>query len=430
MFKFKNAVALVLSAALLVSTAAGCGSSAPSASGSSAPAASEAKGAGSAEFWFDKGNNQEIVDRLATAWKSDSGVDLKITNFPDNAAYQTAIQQSIDQPSAPGLFTWWSGPQLETLVKNGKVADLTDEWKNYIADGVSPDIEKAFMVDGKAYAAPYSVLYNTCLYNKDVFQKAGITETPKTFDEFLADCEKIKQSGVTPIGLKNDSWASFIWFEAIVAAYEPQLYKDICSGTKKYNDPEMKTVLQKWKDMIDKGYFAKPVLYSDMYKDFAKGQSAIILEASATVSDLVKNYGMTSGETLDSFVLPSVKESGKGIIFFEASPICISQNSKDKESAIAALRNFYKPATQKVMVVDNGIANTTGVPIEDKTIQNIINMSSDSSKYEMILRYYENTPSDVRDVALTALSKFMDGAASIDDTLNTIQAKADEVFTK
>jgi ABC-type sugar transport system, periplasmic component len=382
------------------------------------------------EFWFDKGGDQEIVNHLTEAWKSDSGVDVKITNYPDTAAYQTAIQQSIDQPTAPGLFTWWSGPQLETLAKNGKIADLTDEWKNYIAAGVSPDIEKAFTFDGKAYAAPYSILYNTCLYNKAVFEKAGVTEVPKTFDEFLAACEKIKQSGVTPIGLKNDSWASFIWFEAIVASYDPQLYNDICSGAKKYTDPEMKKVLEVWKSMFDKGYFAKPVLYSDLSKDFAKGQCAIMLEPSSSASSLVKDYGMTSGESFDAFVLPSVNEGGKKVIFFEAAPLCVSQNSKDKDSAITALRSFYKPATQKVMVVDNGIANTSGVPIEDKTIQNILNMSADSSKYEMILRYYENTPSDVRDVALTALAKFMDGAASVDDTLNTIQAKADEVFKK
>lgn len=434
MFKFKNSVALVLCAAVLVSSAAGCSSTAPSASNAasagSAAVSSGEKSTGTMEFWFDKGGDQEIVNHLTEAWKSDSGVDVKITNYPDTAAYQTAIQQSIDQPTAPGLFTWWSGPQLETLAKNGKIADLTDEWKNYIAAGVSPDIEKAFTFDGKAYAAPYSILYNTCLYNKAVFEKAGVTEVPKTFDEFLAACEKIKQSGVTPIGLKNDSWASFIWFEAIVASYDPQLYNDICSGAKKYTDPEMKKVLEVWKSMFDKGYFAKPVLYSDLSKDFAKGQCAIMLEPSSSASSLVKDYGMTSGESFDAFVLPSVNEGGKKVIFFEAAPLCVSQNSKDKDSAITALRSFYKPATQKVMVVDNGIANTSGVPIEDKTIQNILNMSADSSKYEMILRYYENTPSDVRDVALTALAKFMDGAASVDDTLNTIQAKADEVFKK
>ena len=324
MFKLKNSVALVLCAAILASSVAGCSSptsSASSVKSTGSATASNVSSTGTMEFWFDKGADQEINDRLAAAWKSDSGIDIKVTNYPDTAAYQTAIQQSIDQPTAPGLFTWWSGPQLETLVKNGKVADLTDEWKNYIAAGVSPDIEKAFTIDGKAYAAPYSILYNTCLYNKTVFEKAGVKEVPKTFDEFLAACEKIKQSGVTPIGLKNDSWASFIWFEAILASYDSQLYKDICTGAKKYNDPEMKKIFEVWKGMFDKGYFAKPVLYSDLYRDFAKGQTAIMLEASPTASSLVKDYGMISGQTLDAFVLPSVKADSKSVIFLDRKSV-------------------------------------------------------------------------------------------------------------
>jgi multiple sugar transport system substrate-binding protein len=420
MYKFKNVAIVVLCVAMLFCSLVGYGKQTNTSRGVK----------GSTEFWFDKGADQSKNDDLAAAWKKDSGIDITITNYPDTASYQTALQQSINQSSAPGLFTWWSGSQLETLVKNGQIVDLTNEWKNYIAAGVSADIEKAFTYEGKAYAAPYSILYNTCLYNKTVFDKAGVTSVPKTFDEFLTACAKIKAIGITPIGLKNDSWASFIWFEAIVAAYDPQLYKDICSGAKKYTVPEMKTILTKWENMINKGYFAKPVLYSDMYKDFAKGNIAVMLEASPTASLMVTDYGMTAGKNIDSFVLPSVKSSDKSVIFFEASPICVAKNSKNVKSAIAALRSFYKPATQTVMVKDNGIANTSAVPIDDRTIQNIVKMSSNSKNYKMILRYYENTPSDVRDVALTALSKFMNGASNVDDTLNTIQAKADTVFKK
>ena len=48
----------------------------------------------------------------------------------------------------------------------------------------------------------------------------------------------------------------------------------------------------------------------------------------------------------------------------------------------------------------------------------------------MMLRYYENTPSDVRDVALDELMKFELGDAGMDEVLSTIQTKADEIFAK
>lgn len=381
----------------------------------------------STEFWLDKMADQTIGDKITAAWKVDAGGDVKMVNYPDVAAYQTSIQQSIDDPSAPGLFTWWSGPQLETLAKNGKLVDLTAEWDTYIAEGVAPDIKEAFTIDGKVYAAPYSILYNTILFNKEIFEKAGITENPKTFDEFLDDCEKIKAIGVTPIGLKNDSWASFIWFQQLIAAYDSQLYIDICNGTKDYTDDDVKKVMGIWKDMFDKGYFGKPVLYSDLYKEVATGISAMMLEASPTANTMVNEYGMVAGETVDAFVVPSMS-GGKNTIFFEASPICVSASSKDKDAALEALRGFYKKGTQNVMVTECGIANTSKVTVEDKTIQNILALTADSTNYQLILRYYENTPEEIRNYAIDELARFMYSGADIDEVLNNIQTKADTVW--
>ncbi|QHQ59934.1 extracellular solute-binding protein [Anaerocolumna sedimenticola] len=435
MFKMKKITAFLLSVTMMSIIVTGCGgaktegvsNSASESTKAEATSSEVTKAEGSTEFWLDKLSDQAIIDELSLVWKNDSGVDVKIVNFPDVAAYQTSLQQSIDDKSAPGMFTWWSGSQLETLAKNDKLVDLTAEWDNYIADGVSADIKEAFTVDGKAYAAPYSVLYNTCLYNKTVFEKAGVTDVPKTFDEFLAACEKIKQSGVTPIGLKNDSWASFIWFEQLIAAYDPQLYVDICNGTKAYTDESVKKVMEIWRSMFDKGYFAKPQLYSDVFKTFAKGEIAIMLEPNPTANSMVVEYGMEAGTDFDSFVVPSMNGQ-KSTIFFEASPICVAKASKDKDAALAALRNFYKTDTQNVMLNENGIANTSKVDVSNKTIQNILKMSAEPDNYQLYLRYYENTPEDIRNYALDELSRFMYSGADTDEVLNNIQKKADEVF--
>ncbi len=427
MFRMKRIAAFLLSVTIMSIIVTGCGGTKTVSEGNTNTAEGAGTTGGSTEFWLDKLSDQAIIDKLTGAWKKDSGVDVKIINYPDVAAYQTALQQSIDDKSAPGMFTWWSGSQLEALAKNDKLVDLAGEWDNYIADGVSEDIREAFTVDGKVYAAPYSILYNTCIYNKTVFENAGITDVPKTFDEFLDDCEKIKQSGVTPIGLKNDSWASFIWFEQLIAAYEPQLYADICNGTRTYTDEGVKKVMEVWRDMFDKGYFAKPEAFSDVMKTFAKGEIAIMLEPNPTANSIVLEYGMEAGTAMDAFVVPSMN-GNKSVIFFEASPICVAKASKDKEAALSALRNFYKLDTQNIMLSENGIANTSKVPVNNKTIQNILNMSADPDNYQLYLRYYENTPEDIRNYALDELSRFMYSGADIDEVLGNIQKKADEVF--
>ncbi|HBE87373.1 MAG TPA: hypothetical protein DDW53_21520 [Lachnoclostridium sp.] len=125
------------------------------------------------EFWNDKFANSEKsdVDKIMNSITELSGIKVEQIAYPDTAAYQTAMQHSIRDKKAPGLFTWWSGPQLETLAKNDLLEDLSDLWDEVIVpNGVSKDLADAFTVDGKVYAVPYSIIYNTMVYNMDIFK--------------------------------------------------------------------------------------------------------------------------------------------------------------------------------------------------------------------------------------------------------------------
>ena len=268
--------------------------------------------ADSVEFWNDKLGETEKGAACITTWTAAAGVEIMNTNYPDTASYQTALTQSIDVASAaPDIFTWWSGSQLESLATSGKIQPLDDVWETIVAAGVAPSIADAFTFDGHAYAVPYSVLYNTCLYNTEDFAKAGIEAVPTTFDEFLAACDKLLAAGITPISLKNDSWASFIWFEALVAAYDPELYNGVCDGSIAYTDDRMVEVMTIWQDMIAKGYFATPASYDDHTRRFATGECAICIEPQMLATKVLDDYGVDS---ISAFVLPSMN-GGKNVVF-------------------------------------------------------------------------------------------------------------------
>src|SRR5262245_29268895 len=51
-------------------------------------------------------------------------------------------------------------------------------------------------------------------YNKDHFDKAGITAPPATFDELLADVDKLKSAGYTPIAVGGSpaTWTEMFWW--------------------------------------------------------------------------------------------------------------------------------------------------------------------------------------------------------------------------
>lgn len=449
MKKQKKAAALVLALTLAAGALAGCGGDSGEAdtgntgntgnTGGTAATEDNTGGTdagstavtGKVEFWNDKLLNMEQadLDKIFGSITSISGVEVESVTYPDTAAYQTAMQQSIGGADAPGLFTWWSGPQLETLAKNGLLEDLTDLWPEYVtANGVSADIAESLTVDGKIYAVPYSIIYNTMIYNKNVFAQYNL-EVPTTFDEFENVCKTLKENGVTPIALKNDSWAGFIWFQAMLAAFDPQLYQDVCDGTKAYTDDEVVTVMNKWKEMLDKGYFSTPMNIQDMDKSLASGTVAMELEPNYEAGTLVKEYGLVAGEDIGTFVLPSMN-GDKGVIFYEVAPLCVAKSSADKDSAMAVLQNWFKQEHQSVLTEVTNNVNTSEVQTENACVNEMLAYSADSEHYQMMLRYYENTPEEIRNVALDELMKFELGNASVDEVLTAIQAKADEIFAK
>ena len=453
--KLKRIAALLLSITVAVTALAGCGNSGSAGNdsaqntqtedtGSAAPetdagdagaetddtgAGETAAAGGTVEFWNDKMANMEqsSLDTVFGTIQSVSGYTLDMIPYPDTASYKTAMQQTIRDQKAPGLFTWWSGSQLQTLVENGLVEDLTSVWESSIYDaGVSQGIADAFTFDGKIYAAPWSVLYNVVLYNKTVFDQYGLKE-PETFDEFLQLCETLKSNGVTPIALKSDSWAGFIWFQALLAAKDVELYKGICDGSIKYTDPRVVEVMEVWKDMLDKDYFSVPIDWSDVRPSFAKGEVAMMLEPHVEFTGMKKDFDMVEGETIDAFVVPAM-DGGKKTIFFEAAPLCVSTASAQKEDAVKVLSSWYTEDVQNMFHEEFGYTNTSKITVDTPVVQEILDATADADHYQLVLRFYESTPDKLRDFVLDELMRFQLKNASVEDMLNTIQAEADTVF--
>ncbi|WP_306288879.1 extracellular solute-binding protein [Ruminococcus sp. SR1/5] len=57
--------------------------------------------------------------------------------------------------------------------------------------------------DGSNYLMTWQGNVEYFWYHKDMFEKAGITETPQTLEDLLDVCKKLKDAGMTPISAGN-----------------------------------------------------------------------------------------------------------------------------------------------------------------------------------------------------------------------------------
>src|SRR5919198_977864 len=103
----------------------------------------------------------------------------------------------------PDIYFSWPGEFTNKFVRAGLAADLTSAVKGTDWEKSMPAAAwNAYSYQGKIYGVPISLDAKVFAYNTAMFKKNGIS-VPKTLDELLADCGKLKAAGVEPIAFGN-----------------------------------------------------------------------------------------------------------------------------------------------------------------------------------------------------------------------------------
>jgi raffinose/stachyose/melibiose transport system substrate-binding protein len=148
------------------------------------------------------------------------------------------LQTALNSGAPPDIFMARGGGKLADIVDADQVMDLSDSLDPATKAAVSPGVLNAFTVDGKLYGMPTAVLPGGMYYSKDLFKKAGITDTPKTVADLGTVVDKLKGAGVEPIALgAKDAWpaAHYYYFFALRDCSKATM--DAAAKDKTFTDP-------------------------------------------------------------------------------------------------------------------------------------------------------------------------------------------------
>jgi raffinose/stachyose/melibiose transport system substrate-binding protein len=139
------------------------------------------------------------------------GVKVDITPL-ENEAFKSKLTTVTQAGNPPDLFHSWGGGVLEQQVSAGLVRELAGDAASFLGN-VSPNGVKLYQLGGKQYGTPYELGMVGFWYNKELFAKAGVNGTPKTWGELLGVVRQLKAAGIAPIALAGgDKWpAHFYW---------------------------------------------------------------------------------------------------------------------------------------------------------------------------------------------------------------------------
>lgn len=376
------------------------------------------------EIQSDKGLKVNWKKDVTPIIEKETNLKLNLIDTNDITAYITSIKQSLSSQKAPSLFTWWTGTQLAELQANDLIAEITDEeWNELVDLGISDDLKEGLSVDGKVYGAPLYTIYNGVFYSKKIYSDLGLKE-PGTLEEFVENCRKIKEAGITPVGV-GSTWQSFVWPVTLVGSFDPGLYDKWTNGEIGFNDPQIKEVFYYWAEMLREGYFTEQ--QQDQGKDLAMGETAMVLNANSWSPGLEEDYGMKLGEDIDIFVLPNKGGEGKKTIFYEIAPFLIAKNGS-KENALNVLKAFYSEEAQEGYAKKTGTSARTDTKIDNPITDKMMSSANNSDEYTLKLRYYEQFTPEIVNLSIDEYWKIIGNPTEeqVDESLNNIQQAWEE----
>jgi ABC-type glycerol-3-phosphate transport system substrate-binding protein len=379
------------------------------------------------KLYNDKGAWSPYFQQLGTMSKNQIGLSLKPVGYTDEDTYQAFIKASLRTNNKPDLFTWATGGQLQDIVKAGQVADTSSIWSDGIDKGYLPKgLEPYYTFEGKQYCVPLNVAYWVMFYNKKDFAAAGVAP-PTDWNGLLADAAALKAKGFTPF-YQTSVLFSFAWFQQLLIGTDPDLYNRLATGKAKYTDPGVVAVMQRWKSMIDDGYFADPGSKEQPADQMKSGKTAMALLGTWFNTSLTQ-VGMKSGSDYGMFVVPNVTAGRpKTTVAFESGPLCSLTKAPDPAASTKFLNWWVQPAAQTTWANsrDDVSANPT-VTIADSGL-NTIAQTATGNQAALANRYFDATPAPILTAALDAFGGFLADPSSYQKQLQTIQQAADEYW--
>lgn len=222
--------------------------------------------------------------------------------------------------------------------------------------------EKAGLAGDKYYGVQMFPWVVGFFYNKDLFEQAGIQETPETWEDFMTDCEKLKKKKINAVTC-DDAYMTLIpnnYLARLVGS------EKIAAMSENASDPawQSEEVKETFAEMEKLSEFMSPQTATNKYpagqQEFALGEAAMYLNASWMPAEVAE----TAGEDFPwgFFAFPQV-EGGvedKGYASVGGVPMAVYSESKNPEAAKEFLRYMVSKEIQDFLSEQGGAPATVG----------------------------------------------------------------------
>jgi len=371
---------------------------------------------GTLSIYYGTIHNAPMMNALANDYEEETGIRV-IWTAADSGS--TVLK---------GLFSIGVAPDLFQLGE----FDLS-EWEHYLTDltgeswvdDVYESSLNAAAIDGKLYGWPHTLEASGIVYNKDLFEQAGITQPPETLEELKAVCEILKKNGILAF---SESWMEYGYLAHLLASpfnYEndtEQFSNQILSGEKGFDD--LKYIGQFFEifDLtLEYGLGADSVAYNtmDQYPDFAEGKMAMMKQGTWVERSLKQ---LNSEMNIGIIPVPLSDEAEENKLQVATTTfLCVNKNSQNRQKALDFLEWWHSYAQRYLVNIDGIVPSFYSV---DTSTLGMLN--ADMEEYIKEGRVfegfgYEYWPADFQISLTTPLQSYASGIMTKEEMLEELR---------
>jgi len=323
-------------AALLALLAAACGGGSSEGSDTAAGGTSESISGSISLMGIWVGTEQQSIQAVLDGFKEKyPNVDVKYNAAGDNIV--TVLATAVQGGNPPDLATIAQPGTIAEYAKSGDLQPI-DFAKDTISENFDDSIVELGTVDGQLYSLLFKgANKSTVWYNVPVFNDAGV-DPPETWDDFLANAETLKASGVPAYSIGGaDGWTLTDLFENIyIRTAGPEMYDKLATHEIPWTDQSVKDALTEMGKVLgDTDNIAGgrqgalqtdfPTSVTQVFADPPK--AAQVIEADFVAGEIVNSTKAEPETGFNEFAFPSINDSpavvvggGDQVVMFKDSP--------------------------------------------------------------------------------------------------------------
>lgn len=434
----KKTISLVLAAIMAMGALAGCGGKTieEQSQETSAETEGESQESSSVEmadasqvsgteisFWHSMGGvNGQAIDALVEKFNEENEYGITV-----NAQYQGEYDDSLNKLKSAQIGNM--GADLVQVYEVGTRFMIDSGWiipmqemidaDDYDLSQIEPNLAAYYTIDDKLYSMPFNSSTPIMYYNKDMFEKAGITEIPESLEGIEAIGDKLLNEGgageVMSLSIYGWFFEQFVGKQGLEYANNGNGRTEAATAVAFDENGAAENILTAWKSLNDKGYAPVVGKGGDAgLADFSAGKSAITLGSTASLKQILQD--VNGKFEVGTAYFPKIKDSDEGGVSIGGASLWALNNEDPKK--LRATWEFVKflisPESQAYWNTQTGYFPVTTAAQEEQVFQD--NLAQYPQFQTAIDQLHDSSPEYVG----ALLSVFPEARATVESEIESL----------